>query len=49
MDQRSVVTDLGTNCLQSLSADNKSRRWQEKSEETKEIMKIKETKYKLKM
>ena len=25
-DRRSVGTDLGTNCLQSLSADNKSRR-----------------------
>ena len=33
-DRRSVGTDLGTNCLQRLSDDNKSRRWQEKSEET---------------
>ena len=48
-DQRSVATDLGTNCLQRLSADNKSRRWQEKSEETLEIMNIKATKYKWKM
>ena len=32
-DRRSVGTDLGTNCLQRLSAD-KSRGWQEKSEET---------------
>ena len=43
---RAVGTDLGTNCLQRLSADNKSRRGQEKSEKTKEIMKVKATKYK---
>ena len=35
-DPRSVGTDLGTNCLQKLSADNKSHHWQEKSEETKD-------------
>ena len=31
-DRRSVGTDIGSNCLQKLSTDNKSRRWQEKSE-----------------
>ena len=46
LDQRSVGTDLGTNCLQRLSADNKSRARQEKSEETQEIMKIKAAIYK---
>ena len=33
-DRRSVGTDLGRNCLQRLSVDSKSRRWQVKSEET---------------
>ena len=37
--RRSVGTDLGTNCFQRLSADNKSRHWQEESVETWEIMK----------
>ena len=30
-DRLSVVPDLGSNCLQRLSADDKSRRWQVKS------------------
>ena len=45
-DRRSVGTDLGTNCLQRLSADNKSHNLQEKSKETQEKLNIKAIKYK---